>query len=740
MEEMPQKNNGTTRSAAYSSAASVSSSSSSSSSGSSGSRFITLLLMTVVPVIVAVIVAQQSEANTFHGISGFLSCCFEFEDRSPLKAITGPNAAFFEELDTLMDTYDYRTALREIGRADVVDSADSSRFTPDELVYLHDTVILAKAGYYVSELIERRRIPKRLQTPEEVLAEVQSLMDPIREALQKAEKENRKSTKGKKSIGTNNGDGGDNRILILRKDRIKRHIDIPIALYLDERDRAETMMQGLISRYGHENFRDVLSYASFVLDDQPQSAGEVVQVLTDLLQRKYGKKRRSTQAVSRDGNKHKSSKEVRMAVEEAELHRLAAEAYSFWLAQYDRALWHYSQAFRLLNDIDGVAQESSTAAMVSNYIATLAAKGQRAEALAAFGMLSEFSRPFKPDFAAAFGYDDRSDEIAEAPHRRPANRGGKFSDGEGDLVRVFDNAQTPTIYAGMLNAFREGSSFWEKTHYSKGGNGGATAFFARRPFPKHDDPARTVVHQIVEQMLAYMEPEVADRIVGVEWWVHKRPMHPGITVMPAHSMHFDMDEATTQLIDETGGDRYSGVMRNPVWSSVTFVEGDTGGATLVMEWESNKHPDANDFPTGAYLVTPKDNRFMLFRGTLHHGVLPGFPDDLDPVTHRPKGQRITLLVNFWDSPEPLMEEYMKSRDAGGDTEAINSRESTEADDYEAMITIEQERQRLMEQPPNLAQKIPELRPVRLPEDQKTALEHATTDAVDIKPLYHPQCI
>ena len=83
-----------------------------------------------------------------------------------------------------------------------------------------------------------------------------------------------------------------------------------------------------------------------------------------------------------------------------------------------------------------------------------------------------------------------------------------------------------------------------------------------------------------------------------EWWCHSKPHCAG------HLLHFDQsDDAQTPLV-----------------STVLYLsEEGVGGPTLVTE---QAMVDKHIAPQG-WLCKPKENRLLLFRGSLLHGVVPG---------------------------------------------------------------------------------------------------------------------
>ncbi len=120
-------------------------------------------------------------------------------------------------------------------------------------------------------------------------------------------------------------------------------------------------------------------------------------------------------------------------------------------------------------------------------------------------------------------------------------------------------------------------------------------------------------------------------LVGYEWWVQT------IGGAAPLGFHVDKDEAVASL------ERY---LLHPLWSSVFYVT-QAGGGTLITNQFS---PRGNGYEpskaTEAAWSFPEPNKYLVFNGTLLHGVVPGSASPTagsTPSTHR----RITFLVNFW---------------------------------------------------------------------------------------------
>ncbi|WP_225412837.1 hypothetical protein [Stigmatella hybrida] len=142
---------------------------------------------------------------------------------------------------------------------------------------------------------------------------------------------------------------------------------------------------------------------------------------------------------------------------------------------------------------------------------------------------------------------------------------------------------------------------------------------------------------VVEEVILALRPAVVGRrrIAGVEWWLSR--MH---TTDVRVDFHQDRDE---RLALSTGR------LVHPRLSSVFFLNRVRGGALALT-----RQPPEPDNPSLApkdlsdlTLVAPRPNRFVLFDGTLTHGVLDAnnqIPDGRLPGRTR---QRRTIPLNWW---------------------------------------------------------------------------------------------
>eukprot|EP00466_Bigelowiella_natans_P008608 jgi/Bigna1/75603/fgenesh1_pg.35_\ len=111
-------------------------------------------------------------------------------------------------------------------------------------------------------------------------------------------------------------------------------------------------------------------------------------------------------------------------------------------------------------------------------------------------------------------------------------------------------------------------------------------------------PSLSLVELIIRDYiwpLARKACPVAGRAVGAEWWAHSRGPLSG------HQMHFDTDESKIK-------------------------EGSEG-----------------------WMISPEENRLLVFDGSLLHGVVPSapLPNQKKQQQQQPPQRRLTLMVGFW---------------------------------------------------------------------------------------------
>jgi hypothetical protein len=113
----------------------------------------------------------------------------------------------------------------------------------------------------------------------------------------------------------------------------------------------------------------------------------------------------------------------------------------------------------------------------------------------------------------------------------------------------------------------------------------------------------------------------AQRARYAEWWAHTRPHSNG------HKLHFDfvLPPNSKQPL-------------HPLASTITFVSAECGGPTLITNQR------VGGLTSEGWLVSPKENRLVVFDGSLLHCVLPGCG-----VASSAGQRRTTFMVAFWEN-------------------------------------------------------------------------------------------
>ncbi|KAF0685677.1 Aste57867_22462 [Aphanomyces stellatus] len=192
------------------------------------------------------------------------------------------------------------------------------------------------------------------------------------------------------------------------------------------------------------------------------------------------------------------------------------------------------------------------------------------------------------------------------------------------FVRAADDALPPAMLSFMQHAFSSADSpFWAAHQYS-----------VEPPSPYfsyvHDlsQPPATGLDDVIHYLrqLALARFPAVKRATFAEWWTHCRPHSSG------HQFHFD------------SADEGRGGVRNPIVSTVMFLEAPCGGPTVVTDQKFG-------FPKlgrHGWLVHANANRFVVFNGKTLHGVVPGRGAPPESQTAAAPQRRVTFMVAFWD--------------------------------------------------------------------------------------------
>lgn len=156
---------------------------------------------------------------------------------------------------------------------------------------------------------------------------------------------------------------------------------------------------------------------------------------------------------------------------------------------------------------------------------------------------------------------------------------------------------------------------------------------------------KTALEEAVLHLAEIAKPDIS--CIGYEWWIQRIKSHEPL------GFHVDKDEsiATHQMR-----------LVHPLWSSVFYVT-DIGGGTLITDQFS---PEGNGYvpeqPTEGSWSFPKKNKYLVFNGTLLHGVIKS-DHSIDPAAGR---ERITFLINYWPyKPELPNCDYLDHQDVPG---------------------------------------------------------------------------
>ena len=248
----------------------------------------------------------------------------------------------------------------------------------------------------------------------------------------------------------------------------------------------------------------------------------------------------------------------------------------------------------------------------------LAAEGDGPGSVAALGM--GFSHPLHGAVS--------DPKMIEKPGTAVAKAGG---------VSVFDGALPGTLLNELRETFRDKSPFWRAHNYPSSG------YFSYY-FPMEErDPVNIIESTIKHHLLPYVRrslghgPGNMPHYVGAEWWVHKRVFDDSARYTHGHVLHFDSDQ---EAFYKRGVKRLSHV------SSVMYLAGEVGGPTLVIPETVDEHQikPAKE----AWRVKPATNRYAVFPGHYLHGVLPWKLAPATSASGDKRGQRLTLLVAFWE--------------------------------------------------------------------------------------------
>jgi hypothetical protein len=142
-----------------------------------------------------------------------------------------------------------------------------------------------------------------------------------------------------------------------------------------------------------------------------------------------------------------------------------------------------------------------------------------------------------------------------------------------------------------------------------------------------DATPRLLFEQVIQHLRGFVSRGHA--FVGAEWWFRATTTDTGFP------FHFDRDEGIRSSIV------------SPDLATILYLS-NAGGPTVIVD----ATPSRRAAPRTAIAVYPQPARFVMFPGTLLHGVLPDRPS---------RWPRVTLLVNWWRSV-PRLERAAKPLD------------------------------------------------------------------------------
>jgi len=193
------------------------------------------------------------------------------------------------------------------------------------------------------------------------------------------------------------------------------------------------------------------------------------------------------------------------------------------------------------------------------------------------------------------------------------------------LVAAFDTVLCDVDLQYLQELFSFQSGFWKQYGYDV--NGTATEYFSfLHMFGEREaksSPIDMIGLRIFEIAQEYF-PEVKEAN-SFEWWAHCRPHKIG------HQLHFDTDE-----------EGMNGII-NPIVSCVLYLSDSCGGGTLV----TNQDVQSSVLGDYGWMVFPKVNRLVIFKGSVLHGVIPGGGT---PQSHLDR--RISVMFAFWKDGRP----------------------------------------------------------------------------------------
>ncbi|MCA9218535.1 MAG: hypothetical protein KDB27_35950 [Planctomycetales bacterium] len=164
------------------------------------------------------------------------------------------------------------------------------------------------------------------------------------------------------------------------------------------------------------------------------------------------------------------------------------------------------------------------------------------------------------------------------------------------------------------------------------GNGSYTTNFW---FPRGAVPTN-VVEETITELLRLVSP--SPQCIGTEWWLGRLGYGKELR------FHFDRDLALK---------RKTGESVHPLLASVLYLNDFPSSPTVILDQVigpdgKSRVPEKAEFAKSIDAVA---NRYVVFPGTLRHGVIPNWgrsEQASSPERDRKSSElRLTLLVNYW---------------------------------------------------------------------------------------------
>ncbi|MFG0261050.1 MAG: hypothetical protein ACF788_01480 [Novipirellula sp. JB048] len=175
------------------------------------------------------------------------------------------------------------------------------------------------------------------------------------------------------------------------------------------------------------------------------------------------------------------------------------------------------------------------------------------------------------------------------------------------------------------------------------GNGSYTTTFW---FPRGAEPTN-VAEEAILALSAQVDP--GPQCIGMEWWLGRLGYGKELR------LHFDQDLALKRNTDQS---------IHPILSSVLYLNSFPSSPTLILDQVlapdgKSMVPERAEFGKSVEAVP---NHYVVFPGTLRHGVIPKRESSQSKDRRRevePEELRLTLLVNYWQRRPlpPICNEY-----------------------------------------------------------------------------------